>query len=287
MRGKAWWGLPPLFFLLSIAVSARIVAFTAAQTESGRGRGSGSLLLEISRRPVFAFGFRNFLADVVWLQAVQVAGSRAMSHEDYDRLSSMLDAVTRFDRRFLIPYLVGGVLLGDSPPHAGEALRLLARGRENYPEDWRLPFYMGYTLYYVIGDPRKGAVAMQEAALLKGCPPFVGPLAARMFGEGNDPETALSFLENLIRVEDDPVRRGVFERRRAEVLVERDLQYIEGAVAAYRKSFGRPPGALQDLVLAGLLAEIPRDPSGGGYRLLPDGTVRSDLLPERLKVFRR
>jgi hypothetical protein len=146
---------------------------------------------------------------------------------------------------------------------------------------------MGYTWYYVIGDSRKGAMAMQEAALLKGCPPFVGPLAARMYGEGNDPETALLFLENLIRVEDDPVRRGVFERRRAEVLVERDLRSIEGAVAAYRKSFGRPPGALPDLVRAGLLAEIPRDPSGREYRLLSDGTVRSDLFPERLKVFRR
>jgi hypothetical protein len=244
-------------------------------------------LLEISRRPVFSFGFRNFLADVVWLQAVQVAGSRTMSREDYDRLYSLLDAVTRYDRRFLIPYLVGGVLLGDSPHHADGALRILARGRENYPEDWRLPFYMGYTWYYVIGDSRKGAMAMQEAALLKGCPPFVGPLAARMYGEGNDPETALLFLENLIRVEDDPVRRGVFERRRAEVLVERDLRSIEGAVAAYRKSFGRPPGALPDLVRAGLLAEIPRDPSGREYRLLSDGTVRSDLFPERLKVFRR
>ncbi len=287
MRGKAWWGLPPLFFLLSMAVSARIVAFTAAQTEADKGRGSGWLLVEISRRPAFSFGFQNFLADVVWLQAVQVAGSRAMSHEDYDHLYSLLDAVTRYDRRFLIPYLVGGILLGESPPHADEALRILARGRENYPEDWRLPFYIGYTWYFVIGDSRKGAEAMQEAALLKGAPPFVGPLAARMYGEGSDLETALSFLENLIRVEDAPVRRGIFEGRRVQVLVERDLRSIEGAVAAYRKSVGRPPGALQDLVRAGLLAEIPRDPSGGEYRILPDGTVRSDLLPERLKVFRR
>lgn len=287
MSGKAWWGLPPLLFLLSIFVSVRIVGFTAAQPEAGRGRGSGSLLLEISRRPVFSFGFRNFLADVAWLQAVQVLGSRTMSREDYDRLSSLLDAVTRYDRRFLIPYLAGGILLGDSPPHAGDALRILARGRENYPEDWRFPFYMGYTWYYVIGDSRKGAVAMQEAALLKGCPPFVGPLAARMYGEGNAPEAALSFLENLIRVEDDPARRNVFERRRVEVLVERDLQVIEGAVTAYQKSVGKTPGTLRDLVRAGLLTEVPRDPSGGEYRLLPGGTVRSDLLPERLKVFRR
>jgi len=184
MKGKAWWGLPPLFFLLSVFVSARIVASTAAQPEAGRRRGSGSLLLEISRRPVFSFGFQNFLADVVWLQAVQVAGSRTMSHEDYDRLYSLLDAVTRYDRRFLIPYLVGGVLLGDSPPHAGDALRILARGRENYPEDWRLPFYMGYTWYYVIGDSRKGAVAMQERHFSRGAPRSWGPSRPACTGRG-------------------------------------------------------------------------------------------------------
>jgi hypothetical protein len=287
MRGKVRWGLPPLFFLLSMAVSARIVDLTSAQVAAGAGRGSGSLLVEISRRPAFSFGFRNFLADVAWLQAVQVAGSGKMVREDYDRLSSLLDAVTRYDRRFLIPYLVGGVLLSDSPPHAADALRILARGRENYPGEWRLPFYMGYIWYYVAGDSRKGAVAMRDAALLEGCPPFVGPLAARMYGEGNDPETALSFLENLIRMEEDPVRRNVFERRRVEVLVERDLRYIENAVAAYRKSFGRTPGGVPDLVRVGLLKEIPRDPSGGEYRLLSDGTVRNDSFPARLKVFRR
>jgi len=287
MRGKAWWGLPPLFFLLSIFVSARIVALTTMQGESGGGRRTGSLLLEISRRPAFSFGFRNFLADVVWLQAVQVAGSSSMSRENYDRLSYLLDATTNYDRRFLIPYLVGGVLLGDSPPHAGEALKILARGRESYPSDWRLPFYMGYIWYYVVGDSRKGAASMREASLIIGSPPFVGPLASRMYGEGNDPETALSFIDSLIRVEVDPVRRVVFERRRVEVLVERDLQLLQRAVDAYRKDTGRTPATLQDLVLAGVLVQIPRDPTGGEYRLLPDGTPRSDRFPERLRVFRR
>lgn len=282
--GKAWWGLPLLCFLLSVAVSARIPARTAGLGEAREG---GSLLVEISRRPEFSFGFRNFLADVAWLQAVQVAGSPTLSHDDYDRLASLLDAVTLFDRRFLIPYLAGGVLLGESPDHAGDALRILARGRESYPEDWRLPFYMGYNWYFVIGDPWKGALAMQEAALLPGCPAFIGPLAARMYGEGNDPETALEMLENLIRVEADPYRKSAFERRRVEVLVERDLRLLEGAVSSYRKERGTLPSDLQDLVRAGLLAGIPRDPSGREYRFLPDGTVRSDLVPNRLKVFRK
>ena len=287
MPGKAWWGLPLLCFLLSVVVSARIQAHTAGRGESRGAREGGSLLVEISRRPEFSFGFRNFLADVAWLQAVQVAGSRTLSHEDYDRLASLLDAVTRYDRRFLIPYLVGGILLGDSPDHAGDALRILSRGRENYPEDWRLPFYMGYNWYYVIGDSRKGALAMQEAALLPGCPAFIGPLAARMYGEGNDPETALEMLEKLIQVEADPYRKSAFEHRRVEVLVERDLRLLEGAVMAYRTTRGGFPSDLQDLVRAGLLTAIPRDPSGGVYRYLPDGTVRSDLVPNRLKVFRR
>ena len=58
-------------------------------------------------------------------------------------------------------------------------------------------------------------------------------------------------------------------------------------MAAYRSGNGVLPEHLTDLVRAGLIREIPEEPNGGSYLLSPDGTVRSDRVTTRLKVFRK
>jgi len=63
-----------------------------------------------------------------------------MTRNDFDRLSDLLFTVVRFDPRFVVPYLLGGIVLGDSPYHAGAALDLLERGERQFPSDWRFPF---------------------------------------------------------------------------------------------------------------------------------------------------
>ena len=283
----AWWGFPIVCILSSGILSSRLLVEGGAVEYGGRSIARESLVAGISRFPVFAFGFRNFLADLTWLQAVQVAGNKEMSPEDYDRLSLLLNVVANFDPRFDVPYLLGGLVLGESPAHARDALGILSRGRVQYPSDWRLPFYIGYTHYFVLRDPVEGGKAMAESARLPGAPEYLPRLAARMLAEGRNPDLALSFLTLMIGQETDAIRRKALEQRYREVLVERDLQSLEMAVAAYRASTGRNPERLADLVRNGFLASVPREPGGGSYRITPDGSVYSDRIRQRLKLWRK
>lgn len=244
------------------------------------------MLFEISRKPAFSFGFRNFLSDLAWLGAVQVAGNREMTPRDYDRLAILVKTVNNFDPKFKVPYLFGGLLLGDSPRHAQEAVGILDSGSDKYPDDWRFPFYRGYIQYFSLGNPVEGGRSLERAARIPGSPPYFPLLAARMFTEGRRTETALAFLRGMIREETDPGRLEIIRKRIREVMVERDIQVLEGAIAAFRRRTGTPPRNLSDLVRAGVIREIPQEPNGGRYLLSPDGTVRSDLLAKRLKVFR-
>lgn len=282
------WVFPALFLAVSALLSSRIYQERSAALHAGDPRGSReSLLLEISRYPGFAFGFRNFLADLQWLEAVQVAGSRRMSKGDYDRLDVLVRTVNQFDPKFVVPYLLGGLILGDSPQHVPDALKTLERGGRNFPRDWRFPFYIGYTRYFSLGNPADGGRAIEAAARIPGSPPYLPFLAARMLSEGRKPETALVFLEEMLKQEADPARRAVLQRRLLEVIVERDIQGLERAVEAYRSRSGDLPGDLYELVPAGLLREVPAEPHGGRYLLNPDGTVRSDHVRQRLRVFRK
>jgi hypothetical protein len=242
--------------------------------------------VEISRRPAFAFGFRNLLADLEWLEAVQVAGSRRLTRADYDRLDVLIQTVNRFDPRFKVPYLLGGLVLGDSPEHALAALATLERGMKANPLDWQFPFYVGYIRYFSLGDPSEGGRALEKASRLPGSAPYLPLLAARMFSEGREPETALAFLAEMEKQETDPARREVLGKRLQEVIVERDIQFLERAVAAYRERFGEYPAQASDLVSSGILRRLPAEPHGGEYIFSADGGVRSSRVSGRLKVFR-
>lgn len=210
-----------------------------------------------------------------------------MARGDFDRLDSLIGVTNGFDPRFLVPYLVGGLILSDSPEHTGRAIAVLKRGEIHHPAEWRLPFYIGYIRYFSEGDPEAGARALEKAARIPGSPLYLSLLAARMYAEGRKPETALAFLERLVEQENDPKRREALLRRMREVVVERDVQFLEKAVAAYRRAHGGlVPSAPGELVEAGVIRRVPREPHGGRYLILPDGSVRSDRAPTRLKVFR-
>jgi hypothetical protein len=245
------------------------------------------LLAAISNHPSYTFGFRNLLADVTWLEAVQVAGNVRMAKGDYDRLYDLLNIVANFDPMFDIPYLLGGLVLGESPTHVREGLRVLAWGKASHPDDWRFPFYIGFTHYFSLGDGLAGGEAMAEASRLPGSPPYLPGLASRMLTEAREPEAALKLLETIVRQESDPARRSVLERRIREVIIERDLQTLERAVETYREKTGAAPESLAALVREGILEGIPLEPNGGSYVIDRGGKVRSDRVAQRLQVFQQ
>jgi hypothetical protein len=283
----AWGWAAALALLVSIGFSWRLLPLRSLPGSGRDVQERTGLLSAVSRRPEFAFGFRNVLADVAWLQAVQVAGNRKMIRWDYDRLYELLVVVSNFDPKFEIPYLLGGLVLGESTPHALKALYVLGRGKEQYPADWRFPFYIGYTSYFSLGDTETAGKAMAEAARLPGSPAYLPGLASRMLSEAREPGAALAMLETIVRQESDPLRRAVLERRIREVTVERDLQALERAVESYREKMGAVPRALSDLVRAGILPGIPEEPNGGRYLMEPGGKVRSDRVSQRLRVFQK
>lgn len=285
MRQTALWAAPVLLLALSIPLAIRLAPLHRTAAGSGTSGECSGLLALISKTPSFSFGFRNLLADIAWLEAVQSAGNKRMTASEYRLLSCQLNIVADFDPRFEIPYLLGGLVLSESPDFSQDALKLLARGKPYHARDWRFPFYMGYIQYFSFGETQEAGQSMQDAALLPGSPAYLPLLATRMLSEARDPEAALALLSSIASQETDPARRGALERRMREVAVERDLQFLERAVENYRRVTGTYPRTLQALVASGMIRAVPREPNGGAYLLGPDGQVRSNKVSRRLRVF--
>lgn len=280
------WGWAAAFALLvSMGFSWRLLPVRVLPEIGGVGPDRHRLLAAISEQPSYSFGFRNFLGDIAWMEAVQVAGKTEMTPVEYDRLYELLNIEANFDPRFEIPYLLGGLVLGESPDHAQKALKIFERGKVQYPADWKFPFYIGYTNYFSLSESETAGKAMAEAARLPGSPAYLPGLASRMLSEAREPEAALALLVTILRQESDPARRSVLGRRIREVTVERDLQVLERAVERYREEVGTVPADLSALVRMGILSAIPEEPNGGKYLFEQRGKVRSDRVSQRLRVF--
>ena len=235
-----------------------------------------------------ALGYRNIVADLLWLKAVQGLSGRQQSREGYLGAYHAADVLTDLDPQFVHAYQYTGTVLGVIAGMPKESVALLEKGVRHNPSVWQLSFFLGYDYYYELGDPINAAKHFQAAALLPGSPPWLAGLAARMSVEGNDPNTAVEFLQRIYsQTQDVEVREGLDQRIR-EASVERDIRLIEAGIKTFRDKMGKSPETLEDLVRSGILASIPLEPFGGRYEYShEDGSVKSSNLRERLLVHRR
>ena len=231
-------------------------------------------------------GYHHLGVDMLWLRLIQVIGNKRNSADEYEWMYHALDVLTTLDPQYAYTYYAGGIILGDLANRPDLSIRLLEKGVKANPDVWNIPFLLGYNYYFLLGEPAKGAEYIMQAASRPDGPAYLSGLATRMAAEAGSPDTALAFLEARLRETQDPEMREVLANRMKEVIIERDLRLLERAVEAYQTQHRALPATLADLVVAGVLPNLPEEPFGGDYRLdSKTGRVSSSTHPERLRTF--
>ncbi|MGQ0810788.1 MAG: tetratricopeptide repeat protein, partial [Nitrospiraceae bacterium] len=198
------------------------------------------------------------------------------------------DVLTDLDPQFVHAYQALGTVLAISAQQIDESISLLKKGMRHNPEAWVLPFLLGYAYYFERHDPGTASTYFQAAASLPGSPKYLPELAAKMTIEAGDPDAALEFLQRLYaQVPDERIREGL-ARRIKEVVVERDLRFLEEGIRRYRARSNKLPKKLEDLVTGGIINRIPDEPFGERYQLNEtEGTVNSLALEKRFRLHRK
>ncbi len=250
--------------------------------------GEGQRHLELARRARPALlGYDALAADVIWLQAIQFIAERLIARRDLSGLHPFLDAATELDPKYREVYHLGGTALVALDRRPNEAVRLLEKGRRALPDDWQIPYLLGYTHLFYYQDHAAAARYIEEAAARVGRPTYMTVLAARLHAEAGSPDAALAFLDRMRRQTADPAVRAGIEDRMREVVVDRDLRAIDAAAVRYRSARGRWPETVGELHRMGFLAVLPADLFGGQYRIDPEtGAASSTSGHGRLKVYK-
>lgn len=226
---------------------------------------------------ILAVGNKGILADYLFLKTSTFFGERelnerTLSEEDWRFIARSLDTVTDLDPRFLDPYVFAQGVLAWEKSTTKDAIRLLEKGFAENPDNWRLPFYIGFDYYYLLGDYAKGAEYIARASQNPDSYSFLPELASRLYYYGQQSKTAILFLKDTLLVTGDPGLREKLSKRISALEIAAQLEEL---LARYREEQGQAANSLEDLEHAGYLKSIPLDPYGGKWGILASGRVYS------------
>ncbi len=233
---------------------------------------------------VLALGFERLVADLFWLRTTYYLGDEEADEAGFPAAARLAQLVTDIDPNFTTAYIVMNSVLTVLTPQHDAAIALLAKGIRHNDHHWKLHFLQGFTLFFDKGDYARAAEHMQAAAE-RGGPDYLPLLATRLYAQAGSPETAIAFVVARLQQERDEEARQQLTRRLLDLQIERDLLALDAAIDRFRAAHERSPDALDQLVEAGLLRELPRDPTGGAY-FLRDGAAATALEYQQLNVHR-
>jgi len=263
-------------FVLATAVYTMTIP-GLGQMRQERGAEQISYFIEVPPQlaKIGSLEFKGIVADYLMLQAMTFMGERIgekrdLSPEEWQHLHRLLTKITIIDPAFWDPYVLAETMLAWQAGMVAEANQLLLQAAEHRPWDYRPYYFLGFNHFYFQKNADKAASYLRKAAKIPGAPYYLQGLAARFSLYGNETETAVLFLADMLRETTDPAIRLYLAKRLDALRIIHDL---EQTTLAFKAQKGRPPKHLGELVEAGLLTGIPKDPYGGEFFLLENGQV--------------
>ena len=237
---------------------------------------SGNLVKKLSLE------YAPLLGAIYWTRVVQYFGEKHRLHQsNLELLWPLLDITTTLDPHLMPAYRFGSIFLSDSPPR-GEgrpdlAVKLLERGIKANPEQWRLYQDLGNVYYFDAKDYAKASAAFAEGSKNPDANLWMKVMAAKIAAEGESPETSYFLWMQVYQTTTDPAVKKNAEIHLKLMQVELDLKQINRLADEFEQQTGRRATRIGELLQAGLLKGIPRDPEGYPYVLGEGGKAELNL----------
>ncbi len=195
-----------------------------------------------------SFGFRNALADMLWLEAIQALIDWYGKDPAYIQY---FDAISTLDPYFQYPYIFGILIL----PRQGffdETTRIAERGIRALPNDWEVPFYLGAQYHIIQRNFAKAAEYLKIASQRPGAPERVKIEYATYTARAGDFDAARSLVSTLYET-----AKNDFTKKEMRMLHDQleVIGNIRTALAEYKRVMGRSATSVSQLVAAGFLKQ--------------------------------
>lgn len=152
-------------------------------------------------------GYREIVADFLWFQTVQYYGAYRKGNHDLRYFSGLVDAVTTLDPQFIEAYYFGSLVAAMDQDQIPRAIDLLKRGILANPDNWLLPFQIGFTHYILNQDYERAATWFAIAARSPEATDFARRFAAFSRQRAGNLEGSIALWRNLYKNTSNPAMR--------------------------------------------------------------------------------
>lgn len=222
-----------------------------------------------------SLGYDSLLGDIYWTRVVQYYGSLvAEPHAKFELLWPLLNITTTLDPKLIVAYRFGAIFLSEPVVGANRrdlAIKLVKRGIEANPDNWRLNGDLGFLYYWEMKDYQDAAAAYLDGSKKPGAPPWMKVMAARVSAMGGSIETSRMIWSEIYGSTKDPNVRKMAVQELRVLKAQGDEEHLDELAADYQKRFGHYPASTEELRAAGFVRGIPLDPEGYPYVFGADG----------------
>jgi len=259
--------------LLAVGVLAACVYGFSQHRLSAAPRATAApeLLIALPRfaQVLMAGGDRYLAANLAGFR-VLVADTGRMNGADYAVQAKLQRDIAWFNPTHEDNYYIAASILPWNS-QVDAAQYVLRKASDARTFDWYPLFHYGFLFYHFHKDPATGAKWLLKAV----------PRVTNQQDEWALQQTAAAWIEKgyqtanaagMVAAMAENSPRGAF-RNYLQVRARRlrDLAALQDAVKLFRERHGKGVEKLDDLVNAGLIAEIPKDPLGAGFTLDASG----------------
>ncbi len=222
--------------------------------------------------------FDMFVANFVWLRAVQYYGHHALTDYHYPWLAHIFNVLFSLDPKFVKAHRFGGVLISEDGGKPLVAIELLKKAVLHNPKTWELTYDIGFINYAILRDYHEGGKYFRLASLYEGPTGRSIRFAAHSFRKAKEYAFAKHLWKEILRTAETDKRKETALRAIRYIRIDEDIELLQELVSRYMRNIGRSPGELADLVKKNFLDLIPSEPYGGRYLLRDDSVVTSTTL---------
>lgn len=283
----------PLLGLFAIIVLIVISIPFQNRIDEARGKFRSveeGLYLSSSMLDKISLGYEEILADIYWLRALQYFGGKDINEQNPELLYHYFDIITDLDPKFINAYRYGGAFLAEPPPYGlGElelGTKLFDKGRENNPDNFRLPLEEAFLYYLYPKDYVKAARLFQEAGSKPGLSGMrkasIEGMAAAAHAQSGNREVSRKIWEIIYETNPSEGRRKFALRNLQEIQTMDIEDNLTLALKEYRERFNKFPGSVQEIADSGIIDIIPASPLDGLFIIAAHiEAVKDSVLAER------
>lgn len=218
---------------------------------------------------IISFGFQNLVADMLFIWSIQFYSTQYLTNS-YDYLEHVFNIITDINPGYKEPYIVGSWIMALEASNVRMAIRLLQKGAQNMKDEWIFDYECGFYAYKYLKDYGLAEKFFEKAAANPSAPQLIHRKRAHMVYMKDNLGYAYELWLEIYKKAADKLERRAARIHLQQIKFEIDKKWLEEKINLYRQRYKRNPAHLNQLVRAGLAAQIPKDLKGKDYIYSPE-----------------